>query len=122
MGQAQAAPVADNSVKEYVNFPKEAIESLWTSYNLNGEGWGLNIDDFVAIFQGAPFIAANYKFDENSLKNLFHAFDTDDNGLIDAIEMFIGIALVSGMSLPSLLSKEHNGYLPTTNYARSSPN
>ena len=98
MGQAQAAPKADDNVQHFVNLPKEAIESLWTSYNLNCEGWSLNIDDFNAIFNGAPFIKDNYKFNAVQLKAMFSAFDTDDNGLIDAIEMFIGIALISGIS------------------------
>lgn len=98
MGQVQATPTPDNSVKDFVNFPKEAIESLWTSYNLNGEGWGLNEDDFLGIVNGAPVVAANYKFSENHVKNLFCAYDTDKNGLVDAIELLLGIALVSGMS------------------------
>ncbi len=97
MGQVQATPTPDNSAKDFVNFPKQAIESLWTSYNLNGEGWGLNEDDFLGIVNGAPVVTANYKFSENHLKNLFRLFDTDNNGLVDAIELLLGVALVSGV-------------------------
>eukprot|EP00600_Ochromonadales_sp_CCMP1393_P002263 CAMPEP_0174977188 /NCGR_PEP_ID=MMETSP0004_2-20121128/13465_1 /TAXON_ID=420556 /ORGANISM="Ochromonas sp., Strain CCMP1393" /LENGTH=2877 /DNA_ID=CAMNT_0016228333 /DNA_START=290 /DNA_END=8924 /DNA_ORIENTATION=- len=51
----------------------------------------------IAIFQGAEFVAANYKFTDAQLKNLFTSFDTDDNGLIDALELFVSLALSSGM-------------------------
>ena len=35
-------------------------------------------------------------FSLTELENLFKAFDTDNNGLIDALELIVTIAMVSG--------------------------
>ena len=99
MGQSLVTPKSSNDVVEFVNLPKEAMESLWTSYNLLGEGWGLSLNEFVSIFNGAAFVASNYGYSEKQLSALFKLFDTDVNGLIDALEMFVTIALISGMIL-----------------------
>lgn len=96
MGQSVSAPKAHPDLADFLNFPKEALDSLWTSYNLLGEGWGLNVDEMMSIFKGADFVAAHYAFTDAQLKNLFNAFDTDNNGLIDALELFVTIALSSG--------------------------
>jgi hypothetical protein len=63
---------------------------------LNGEGWSLNVDEFKSIFFGANFITKNYRYSEQQVGELFKLFDTDSNGLIDAMEMLITIALMSG--------------------------
>jgi hypothetical protein len=39
--------------------PREALESLWTSYNLLGEGWGLDTNDFKSILRGATHLDKN---------------------------------------------------------------
>jgi Ca2+-binding EF-hand superfamily protein len=96
MGQSVSAPRAHPDLADFLNFPKEALDSLWTSYNLLGEGWGLNVDEMIAIFKGAEFVASNYKFTDAQLRGLFKAFDTDNNGLVDALELFVTIALASG--------------------------
>lgn len=97
MGQSVSAPRAHPDLNEFLNFPKEALDSLWTSYNLLGEGWGLNVDEMISIFKGAEFVSSNYKFTDDQLRALFKAFDTDNNGLIDALELFVTIALASGV-------------------------
>lgn len=99
MGQSLVTPKCSNDVVEFVNLPKEAMESLWTSYNLLGEGWGLSLNEFVSIFNGASFVVSNYGYSEKQLSALFKLFDNDANGLIDALEMFITIALISGNAL-----------------------
>lgn len=97
--------------------PREAIESLWTSYNLYGEGWGLDLPSLSKIFNGAGYLTAQCGkhvlsidlskssnchlaslsgFTDSNLKTLFEAFDTDRNGLVDALELIIAIALISG--------------------------
>ncbi len=38
---------------------REAIESLWTSYNLFGEGWGLDFYSMTSIFKGAVYLVNN---------------------------------------------------------------
>lgn len=96
MGQSVSAPKAHHDLASFLNFPKEALDSLWTSYNLLGEGWGLNVDEMMAIFKGAEFVQSHYQFTDLQLRGLFRAFDTDNNGLIDALELFVTIALTSG--------------------------
>lgn len=96
MGQSLVTPKTSNDVVEFVNLPKEAMESLWTSYNLLGEGWGLSLNEFMSIYNGASFVATNYGYSEKQLSALFKVFDNDANGLIDALEMFVTIALISG--------------------------
>eukprot|EP00601_Ochromonadales_sp_CCMP2298_P000580 CAMPEP_0173171108 /NCGR_PEP_ID=MMETSP1141-20130122/1587_1 /TAXON_ID=483371 /ORGANISM="non described non described, Strain CCMP2298" /LENGTH=500 /DNA_ID=CAMNT_0014093031 /DNA_START=62 /DNA_END=1560 /DNA_ORIENTATION=- len=97
MGQSVSTPNPHQDVVDFLNFPKEALASLWESYNLLGEGWGLNLEEMTAIFNEAEFVALNYSFSRVQLKKLFEAFDTDANGLIDALELFVAIALASGM-------------------------
>lgn len=99
MGQSLVTPKSSNDVVEFVNLPKEAMESLWTSYNLLGEGWGLSLNEFLSIFNGSSFVVSNYGYSEKQLSALFKIFDTDVNGLIDALEMFVTIGLISGKEL-----------------------
>lgn len=99
MGQSTSAPKASNDVGDFLNFPKEAMENLWTAYNLLGENWGISQEELKAIFNGAEFLVANYGFSDEQLQKLFKAFDTDTNGLVDALELFVSIALASGKLL-----------------------
>lgn len=96
MGQSVTKATTPANVSSFVNFPKEAIFSLWTSYNLLGEGWGLSVEEVIAIFNGAEFVVRAYDFSDHQIRTLFDAFDTDRNGLIDALELFVAIALTSG--------------------------
>ena len=41
----------------FLNLPREAIESLWLSYNLIGEGWALQVEDLQAIIGNASYLA-----------------------------------------------------------------
>lgn len=36
--------------------PREAIESIWISFNIHGEGWGLDIYQFREIFSQALYM------------------------------------------------------------------
>ena len=98
MGQVNTKISPKENISVFVNLPKEAIFSIWTSYNLLGEGWGLSIHELVAIFHGSEFVANNYIFTKDQISDLFNAFDTDCNGLVDALELFVSIALISGKS------------------------
>ena len=95
MGQAFGIPLAHADIRPFTNLPKEALQSLWTSYHLLGEGWGLELYDFKAIFQNAPQLMA-IGFTEKQLDALFDAFDTDRNGLVDALETLAVLALALG--------------------------
>ena len=76
--------------------PKDALESLWTSYNLLGEGWGLSVNDLHAILVGASSLVAATGLTKADTERLFEAFDTDRNGLVDALELVVAVALLSG--------------------------
>lgn len=95
MGQAFGVPVANVGIVQWANLPKEALQSLWTSYNLLGEGWGLSLAEFKDIFRGAAYLM-QMGYTDDHLLDLFNAFDTDANGLVDALEMLITLALASG--------------------------
>ena len=95
MGQAYGKPSCHEGVKAFTNLPKEAVQSLWTSYNLHGEGWGLELFDFMVIFKEAAYFMS-LGFTDAQLEALFSAFDTDDNGLVDALELIISLVLASG--------------------------
>ena len=97
MGQVSSSPTPHGAVKSFVNLPKEAIMSVWLSYNLLGEGWSLTADQFAAIFNESPYLKEKYQFTDDRLRELFDTFDTDHNGLIDALEFLITLGLLSGM-------------------------
>lgn len=79
--------------------PKEAIESLWLSYNLLGDNWGLSAFELNAVFNDAVYFKRICDFSQSDTENLFIALDTDCNGYIDALEMCVALALVSGMDI-----------------------
>lgn len=70
--------------------------SIWLSYNLLGEGWSLTVDQFIAIFDDSPYLKEKYQYTDDRLRQLFESFDTDHNGLIDALEILITLGLLSG--------------------------
>lgn len=37
--------------------PKEALESIWSSYTLLGEGWGIGLLEFQDIVREATFVS-----------------------------------------------------------------
>jgi len=97
MGVVHGRPLLAEGVDPFVNLPREAIESLWTSYNLLGEGWSLGIDDLRNVFSGATYVTDKVGFTDDNLKALFTVLDTDKNNLIDALELFTTLAVASGM-------------------------
>jgi hypothetical protein len=97
MGQVTSNPLPSPAITDFINLPKEAILSLWLSYNLLGEGWGLGKEQFLSLFEEAEYIRKNYNFSEEKLTALFNSFDTDQNGLIDALEAIVAIGLLSGI-------------------------
>ena len=56
MGQKFGVPIASEGVRYFINLPREAIESLWLSYNLIGEGWALQLEDFQIIVNNASYL------------------------------------------------------------------
>lgn len=73
---------------------KACMEALWNNFNEIAEGFGLNQGEFQRIcdvkgLQVTPEDAAK----------MFAAFDTDRNGLVDALEFLTTFAVTSGLSL-----------------------
>lgn len=97
MGQVFGTPEPKADFIEFANLPREAIESIWMSFNLFGEGWGLDYEMFKQIFDGAEYMKEEVGFTDESIEKLFKLFDTDENGLIDSLEFLIALALASGM-------------------------
>lgn len=84
---------------QFTTVPRDALKSLLHSYSLYGEGWGVDLGQVEEIFNNAPYMVDSIGYTDEDLKNLFLVFDTDQNGLIDALEMLITLALVSGMDV-----------------------
>lgn len=97
MGQVYGTPNPKPEFVPFANLPREAIESVWMSFNLFGEGWGLDFELFKQVFDGAEYMKEDIGFTEESIESLFKLFDTDENGLIDSLEFLITMALSSGM-------------------------
>lgn len=79
--------------------PKDSMDSLFLAFNLQGETWGLGQDDIRGIFKNAAYFndILRSKGGNDAVDTLFIAFDTDLNGKIDALEVLLALALISGM-------------------------
>jgi hypothetical protein len=80
MGQKIGKPVPVDSAVKFLNLPREALESLWASYNLLGEGWGVDCADFNCIVAETPFLIDNLgMFDVNNciMCARSHSYDDD---------------------------------------------
>ena len=56
MGQVYGVPDLHPGFSRFAYLPREAIESVWTSYNLLGEGWSLDIESMKNIFNNASYL------------------------------------------------------------------
>lgn len=110
MGAINGKQVVNDDVKSYTNIPLEGIQSLWTSYTILGEGWGLEYRDLEAIFMGAEYLKTKLCLTKEMLEKLFKTFDTDDNGLVDALELISSIALCSSMLFNEKITFLLNAY------------
>eukprot|EP01036_Dinobryon_divergens_P004657 gene4657-6170_t len=93
-----------------LSVPREAIESLWRSYNLYCEGWGLDMSELETILSGASYFSQIIGFNESDLKALFLCFDTDKNGLVDALEILVTLGMISGMDTIDKVQFCFSGY------------
>ena len=98
MGQKVGVPVVYESILPVSNLPLEAIESIWTSYTLLGESFALELQDLKAILENSAFLWEKVGLNDEQISSLFTTFDTDENSLVDALELFVTLAMISGMS------------------------
>eukprot|EP01035_Chromulina_nebulosa_P019260 gene19260-25115_t len=92
-----------------IEVPKDAIESLWLSYNITSENWSLNAKSLAAVIKGSDYIN-ELEITDTDIEDLFIAFDTDCNEQIDALEMIVSLALVSGMDTIDKIQFVYNVY------------
>ena len=59
MGQIIGTPGLHSSVGPFGRLPKKALESIWASYNLLGDTWGLSIEDLKMIVEGADYFISS---------------------------------------------------------------
>ena len=56
MGQKLGVPILAPAAVPVANLPKMAIDSIWTSYTLLGEGWGLDAVDMSTILSETEYL------------------------------------------------------------------
>ena len=99
-GKAKLVSAAD----PFVNLPKKAIQHTWQMFNDIADGFGISKEELEEI-------CADIKDDLNISRltmmeftsSLFEVLDTDQNGLIDALEFIGTISSISGMRLHEIL-------------------
>ena len=75
------------------------------SFNLYGEGWGLDIDQLKEIIMGATYMKAAMGFSDGDIEKLFACFDTDSNQLVDSLEILMVLALSSGRFISFIIEE-----------------
>ncbi|CAM9912331.1 unnamed protein product, partial [Ectocarpus sp. 4 AP-2014] len=87
------------------------VGTLWETFNDVADGFGINLHEFLEICSelGEELQLNRAKLDKLSTA-LFKLLDTDNNGLIDAIEFLSAMACASGMSVTDTLEFVLNCY------------
>ncbi|GMH99995.1 hypothetical protein TrVE_jg4710 [Triparma verrucosa] len=101
MGQVIGrAPVLPEGLP-FLNLPRNTILELWEAFNDCAEGFGLTLDEFQEIIRVTlkEYLGYSDKKMNSLAENIFHIFDDDENGLIDALEFLSSFSLISGMSV-----------------------
>ncbi|CBJ26175.1 conserved unknown protein [Ectocarpus siliculosus] len=111
MGQRHGKAVYDSAAKPFLNLSLAAVGTLWETFNDVADGFGINLHEFLEICSelGEELQLNRAKLDKLSTA-LFKLLDTDNNGLIDAIEFVSAMACASGMSVTDTLEFVLNCY------------
>ena len=104
MGQKFGKANLRSESKPFSNLPKKAIQHTWQMFNDIADGFGIGKDEVEEI-------CADLKEELNVSRlsmleyssALFYALDTDENGLIDALEFIGTLSCISGMTLGEIL-------------------
>lgn len=77
--------------------PTAAIEKLWTSFELNADGWGLSNMQFAQICSVLADDLCLGGTDEMDAKSnaLFVLLDTDTNDMIDSLEFLATVSCLA---------------------------
>ena len=107
MGQRIGKASFEEDAKPFLNLPAHAINSVWTTFNLSAEGWGLRLVDFVGVC--APLgnvLGLDDPAMQLKAEAMFALLDTDGNGIVDALEF---MATLVRSPLPWFLSSRSEG-------------
>ncbi|RHY48235.1 hypothetical protein DYB30_010166 [Aphanomyces astaci] len=88
------------------------VNKCWESFNDVAEGFGINRVEMIDIcspLQDTFEIKAKAEM-ERITGLLFDAMDTDENGLVDALEFLGALALLSAMTIPQKITFVYNCY------------
>ncbi|KAL7994422.1 putative EH domain, EF-hand domain pair, WD40/YVTN repeat-like-containing domain superfamily [Plasmopara halstedii] len=112
MGQLQGKATYLDASTSFLNASERDVNKLWEGFNDVAEGFGLNRDEFVEICQLMQRSLDIYAHDEMDQLSgaLFTALDTDENGLVDALEFLGTMAMISAMSTSQKLTFVYNCY------------
>ena len=101
MGLTVGRAVFQEGALPFVNLQRNAVYDLWESFNDVAEGFGINMEEFKEICSvlQAPLGNMRKPALERLCETMFEdILDSDNNGLIDALETLAAFALVSGIS------------------------
>jgi Ca2+-binding EF-hand superfamily protein len=100
MGQQVGKANIIEIVQPFVNLPRVACQRLWESFHDVAEGFGLQLDELQEICYVLDRVMATEKDQLDVLvEKLFRVLDTDENGLIDALETQVTLCALSSMSI-----------------------
>lgn len=100
MGQVIGNAVICSEAKPFMNAPRKHLFELWEAFNLVAEGFGLTLPEVKEMFQMSfkDYLGITDKRLCYLTEALFSIFDHDDKKLIDSLEFFSAMALISAMS------------------------
>ncbi|DBA05060.1 TPA: hypothetical protein N0F65_000748 [Lagenidium giganteum] len=112
MGQLHGKAVYIKAATPFVNASEKDVNKLWEAFNDVAEGFGLTQDEMAEICRALqPTLEIHAKADMDALTAvLFNALDTDENGLVDALEFLGTIAVMSAMTIAQKLTFVYNCY------------
>ncbi|KAH9157942.1 hypothetical protein AeRB84_000261 [Aphanomyces euteiches] len=112
MGQLHGKAIFAKAALSFVNTSEKDINKCWESFNDVAEGFGINkveMIDICAPLQDTFEIKAKAEM-ERITGLLFDAMDTDENGLVDALEFLGALALLSAMTIAQKITFVYNCY------------
>ena len=100
------------AAKPFVNLEKTAVWALWEAFNDVAEGFGINGHELYEICSVLQTHLGNVSKAaiERFVDAAFTAFDTDENLLVDALEILATLSILSGMDLKSKAAFVFNCY------------
>ncbi|EQC40263.1 hypothetical protein SDRG_02167 [Saprolegnia diclina VS20] len=112
MGQLHGKASFVQAGLPFLNISEKDVNKCWESFNDVAEGFGINKAEMIDIcspLQDTFEIKAKAEM-ERITALLFEAMDTDENGLVDALEFLGALALLSAMTVPQKITFVYNCY------------